>query len=645
MRNRTRQRPSPATADAGPHRDTADDRATGRVDRRPPPRAVRATRAAGLVAALPVLLIWACASDVEQTADERPVARPEAHAGRVEEALADRAARPDPAPPADRFEAEENASGDRATSVARAKSADHVETEVRAWATAAAPPASAVAAQRHPGPPAYAPMTADTEAYPAFEASGIQRVATDPVSTFSVDVDTAAYANVRRMLEDGLLPPREAVRIEELINYFDYAYPQVARGAGFGLDVEVGPSPFDADRELLRIAIAAERPDRAHRVGRNIVLLVDSSGSMRAPDKLPLLQRALALLVRQFDAADRISLVTYAGSAAVVLPPTAGDRHGEILAAIDGLAAGGGTHGSAGISTAYALARQAWIDGGANRVILATDGDFNVGAADPAALEALIDRERRSGVGLTVLGFGTGNYDDEIAQRLAQHGDGIAAYVDSLQEARKVLVDELDGQLHGVGRDVKVQVEFNPRLVSEYRLIGYETRALRREDFDDDAVDAGDVGVGHQVTALYEITRTGSPGERFRPLRYGQERTAEAPRHERDARAGELAHVRMRWQPVDGGDAREKAVPVRADAVASRLDATGDDFRFSAAVAAFGEALRGGRRSGELDLAAVEALARDARGADPSGERSAFLGLVRLAAALAPADQRLGALE
>ena len=560
-----------------------------------------------------VALLVACAADPGGHARkaEPPPQADSAHAGRqVEEIVVTAAERSERGRPAPHVIAD---------AVSVAGSAVTMQQEL-----AALPHTSAVL---HPG-----------ESYPEFDASPIRVTRDTPVSTFSIDVDTAAWANIRRMLESGVLPGPDAVRIEEMINYFDYAWTRPAPGEDFAVHVERARSPFHSGRELMLVGIVAEDPPETRAVARNLVLLVDTSGSMRSPDKLPLLQRSMRLLVPQLGADDRVSIVTYAGNAGVALEPTPGNQHARILRTIDQLGAGGSTHGSAGIEAAYALARESFIEGGANRVILATDGDFNVGLSHPNQLESLISRHRAGGIGLTVLGFGTGNYQDTIAQRLAQKGDGIAAYIDSIGEARKVLVDELDSQLISIARDVKIQIEFNPAQVAEYRLLGYETRGLSREDFDDDSVDAGDVGAGHVVTALYEITRGDSDARSTRPLRY-------APTHEThgeptpSSRRDELAHLRLRWKAVRA-DADDFDPPSRLleRAIAATdvppFDRASNDFRFAAAVAGFGEQLRGGRRSGAFDLAEIERVARAARGEDPLGERAEFLSLVRTGAAL-----------
>ncbi|MEE4380968.1 MAG: von Willebrand factor type A domain-containing protein [Pseudomonadales bacterium] len=485
-------------------------------------------------------------------------------------------------------------------------------------------------------PPATVPV--DREGYEAFEDHGVLRVGEHPVSTFSIDVDSASYANVRRFLNQGQLPRGDAVRTEELVNYFDYGYPEPEGDAPFAVYTEVGPSPWHPERKLLHLGLQTERRAPEDVPASNLVFLVDVSGSMQAPDKLELLKASLKLLAARLRPQDRVAIAVYAGAAGIVLEPTAGDRKAEIVAALDQLRAGGSTHGSAGIQLAYALARQSFVEGGVNRVILATDGDFNVGTVNHEALEELVEREREAGVALTVLGFGTGNYQDGLMQRLAQIGDGNAAYIDTLSEARKVLVEELAATLEIVARDVKIQVEFNPARVAEYRLIGYETRALEREDFANDAVDAGEIGPGHTVTALYELALVGEGGALHEPLRYGDEAAART-------RAGldaELAHLRLRYKRPGAEESTLSTHPILAADVRARLADTSDAYRFAAAAAAFGQLLRGGDYTGAFAWDDVAALARDARGADPWGHRGEFLGLVGTAKALTPA--RVGSL-
>ena len=455
--------------------------------------------------------------------------------------------------------------------------------------------------------------------------------AEEPVSTFSIDVDTAAYAFMRASLNRGVLPPPDAVRVEELINYFPYDYaPPESRETPFALHVSLMPTPWNAATRLLHIGIKGYALAPETRPPANLVFLIDTSGSMDAPDKLPLLVNSFRLLLDALAPEDRVAIVVYAGAAGTVLEPTPVAERGRIAAALESLGAGGSTAGAEGIRQAYLLAERHFVEGGINRVILATDGDFNVGITDADALQGYIARKRESGVFLSVLGFGMGNYNDALMQRLAQKGNGSAAYIDTLSEARKVLVDEATSTLFPIASDVKIQVEFNPALVSEYRLIGYETRLLAREDFRNDKVDAGEIGAGHAVTALYEVTPAGSGAERIAPLRYGEK--------EEEAGAGhgdELATVAIRYKLPGAGTSTEIARHVTAgDAVESVADAPAD-VRFAAAVAAFGQLLRGGRYTEDYGYDDVIAAASAARGADPFGYRSEFLNLVRLAGSAA----------
>lgn len=482
-----------------------------------------------------------------------------------------------------------------------------------------------------PGHPVAPPPSEvrDRENYRHIEANPVRLAAEDPVSTFSIDVDTAAYSNVRRLLSRGALPPSDAVRVEELINYFSYDYPAPEADDAFEVVTELGPAPWHPGRKLLHIGIQGQRLAVDELPPANLVFLIDVSGSMRSPDKLDLLKASMKLLLKRLDADDRVAIAVYAGAAGAVLEPTPGDRHATIEAAIDRLAAGGSTNGGAGIQLAYALARQGFIADGINRVILATDGDFNVGTTSEERLEDLVARQRASGVALTVLGFGTGNYNDALMQRLAQSGNGHAAYVDTLNEARKVLVDELSSTLAIIASDVKIQLEFNPAVVAEYRLLGYETRLLDREDFNDDRVDAGDIGAGHSVTALYEITLHDSPARRIDPLRYGA-----APEPPPSARAGELAFLRLRYKSPGAAGSRLIERPLRLADGRRALADTSRDFRFAAAVAGFGALLRGGAGLEDFAYDDVIDLAGAARGPDPFGYRAEFLGLVRTAQAL-----------
>lgn len=461
--------------------------------------------------------------------------------------------------------------------------------------------------------------------FAAFDEGGVQIVADNPVSTFSIDVDTAAYAYVRRALEMGQMPPSDAVRVEELVNYFDYGYPTPTGDAPFETSVAVTASPWNAQNRLVHIGIQGEAVDLDAVPPANLVLLIDTSGSMDEPSKLPLLKRAFALLVNEMGPDDTISIVTYAGSAGVVLEPTPASEKATILQAIDDLVPGGSTAGAQGIEAAYRLAEKAMIEGGTNRVLLATDGDFNVGLSDPDGLESYIETKRDAGIFLSVLGFGTGNYNDAVMQSLAQAGNGNAAYIDSYSEARKVLVEEMGGTLLTIAKDVKIQVEFNPQTVSEYRLIGYETRALAREDFNNDAVDAGDIGAGHTVTAIYEITPVGARGS-VDPLRYGVDAAVAA-----GGDAGELGFLKLRYKAPDGDVSELIETPVRADADPAMAP---EDLDFATAVAAFGQKLRGSTHLRTMEWSEIRALAASAVGSDPTGRRAEFLRLVDIAESL-----------
>ncbi len=476
---------------------------------------------------------------------------------------------------------------------------------------------------------------ANTEKYRAFDDNPVRRTSTQPVSTFSIDVDTGSYANVRRMLHQGVRPPADAVRAEEFINYFDYGHPAPAsREAPFRVTTELAPAPWNAQRQLLMIGIKGYDVPKAELPPANLVFLIDTSGSMDQPDKLPLLKQSLAQLVPQLRAQDRVSIVVYAGAAGLVLPPTPGDRHGEILAALERLQAGGSTNGGAGIELAYAMAKQAFVEGGVNRVILATDGDFNVGTVDQGALETLVADRRKSGIALSTLGFGQGNYNDTMAERLADVGDGNHAYIDTLREARKVLVEEMQSTLLTIARDVKIQIEFNPAQVAEYRLIGYENRVLNNEDFANDKVDAGDIGAGHEVTALYELTPAGSDAARLPALRYGAAKPAET-KLAAAAKTGEIAHLRLRYKLPGASASRLIETPI----LRSQLKAEpGESLRFAAAVAAYADALRGGTRMDGWSWNAIAAAARGARGDDRWGERAEFLQLVDAARAATAAN-------
>ncbi len=462
----------------------------------------------------------------------------------------------------------------------------------------------------------------DRESFATAEANPVKVTAEEPVSTFSIDVDTASYALVRNMLTQGQLPPPEAVRIEEIVNYFTYAWPAPAAGEGpFRPTVSLAPTPWTPDTRLLTIALQGELPALADRPPLNLVFLVDTSGSMQDPDKLPLLKQSFRLMLGQLRPEDEVAIVTYAGSAGLALPPTAAAERETILAALDRMEAGGATAGQEGLEQAYAVAARMTGEGEVSRVLLATDGDFNVGLSDPEALERFVAQKRDSGTYLSVLGFGRGNLQDSVMQALAQNGNGTAAYIDTLSEAQKVLVDQLSGALFPIANDVKIQVEFNPAEVAEYRLIGYETRALRREDFNNDRVDAGEIGAGHAVTALYEITPAGSPAVLNDPLRYGEA----APTGE----GGELAFLRLRYKQPGEAESRLLEMPVT-----EAMSAESDDTRFAAAVAGFAQLLQGSTYTGGWGYDEAIALASAALGEDRFGYRREAVSLMRLAQSL-----------
>ncbi len=470
----------------------------------------------------------------------------------------------------------------------------------------------------------------DRENYGHFDSNPVKLVSEHPVSTFSIDVDSGSYANVRRILREGRLPPQDAVRIEEMLNYFAYDYRTPSgRRQPFRVTAEMAPAPWNHQKHLLHIGIKGFEMDRSQLPPSNLVFLVDVSGSMRSSDKLPLLKQALSELTQQMTYRDRISIVVYAGASGVVLQPTSGNDHGRISAALNNLYAGGSTNGAAGIRLAYQMAESAFIKGGVNRVILATDGDFNVGTTNFEALVNLVEQKRKTGISLTTLGFGTGNYNDRLMEQIADHGNGNYAYIDSVAEARKVLVDEIGSTLMTIARDVKIQIEFNPATVSEYRLIGYENRMLKREDFNNDKVDAGEIGAGHTVTALYEVTLAGHKGS-VDPLRYGKRASVKG-------KAGEIALLRLRYKQPQSKTNSDTSSLIEYPLHKRMIKKAGNttvNFRFSAAVAAFGDLLRGGTYSGSFGYDETLRLAASAKGRDRAGHRREFVELVRLAGRL-----------
>jgi len=573
---------------------------------------------------------------------ETPVAEPkpaETPATRVAPAAtpADESAADMPAPGQLRLRVDSEVELDPARLLAeRPKAAPPLARVLPQTERAEAPPAPAPLARMLPArPDAGAELSPPAENRDRFESAPdnpLKVTAEEPVSTFSIDVDTASYAWVRRALNEGRMPEPEAVRIEELINYFPYAYPRPeSREVPFSTSVSLMPTPWNPGTMLMQIGIQGYDLAPAERPDANLVFLIDTSGSMDAPDKLPLLLNAFRLLLGELRPTDQVAIVAYAGSAGVVLEPTPASEKAKILAALSRLHAGGGTAGGEGILAAYALAEAMTAEGETTRVMLATDGDFNIGVSDPEALTRLIAEKRDSGVFLSVLGFGEGNYNDALMQRLAQNGNGQAAYIDTLGEARKVLVEGVAGSLFPIAKDVKIQVEFNPATVAEYRLIGYETRALRREDFANDAVDAGEIGAGHSVTAIYEITPVDSPARLTEDLRYAPSAQTTTPGDTGD----ELAFVKLRYKLPDESESRLITRPVTP---ADRSDST--EARFAAAVAGFGELLKHSPYTGDLGYADIRRLARDALGEDPYGYRAEFLGLVRLAETLSGLDRR-----
>ena len=467
------------------------------------------------------------------------------------------------------------------------------------------------------------------EGYDRIYENEFMAVGANPLSTFGIDVDRASYSNVRRFIRGGQLPPADAVRIEELINYFTYDLPNPEEPDPFSVQTEVGPAPWNPMHRLVRIGIQGRRIDTEDLPPSNLVFLVDVSGSMQPANKLPLLKSALRMLVNQMRPQDRVAIVVYAGAAGLVLDPTSGEDKGTILEALSRLEAGGSTAGGAGLRLAYDVARRHHMEGGNNRVILATDGDFNVGPSSDSEMIRLIEQRRDEGTFLTVLGFGTGNLQDAKMEQVADHGNGNFAYIDSAHEARKVLVREFGGTLYTIAKDVKLQVEFNPARVQAYRLIGYENRMLAAEDFNDDRKDSGDLGAGHTVTALYEIIPTGvdtsTPIRGLDELRY--QRT-----HERDSlrESPELLFVKLRYKDPSGSRSRLLSHAVRDDDVVPS-----SDFTFAASVAAFGMVLRDSKYRGAVDLAAVLRWARGSVGRDREGYRREFVGMVEEAQRLA----------
>jgi Ca-activated chloride channel family protein len=467
--------------------------------------------------------------------------------------------------------------------------------------------------------------TADfnTEEYDRIYENEFLEALSNPLSTFSIDVDTASYSNVRRFIDNSQLPPQDAVRIEEFINYFNYDYPPPQDEHPFSISTELSECPWNTAHQLVHIGLQGRKVPKEQLPDSNLVFLLDVSGSMNEPTKLPLVKQGFKLLVEQLYEKDRIAIVVYAGAAGLVLPPTPGDNKAVILQAIDMLEAGGSTAGGEGIELAYQMAKENFIEGGNNRVILATDGDFNVGPSSDAELVRLIEEKRDEGIFLTILGFGTGNYKDSKMEQLADKGNGNYAYLDNIREAKKVLVSELAGTLLTIAKDVKIQIEFNPAKVKAYRLIGYENRMLAKEDFADDTKDAGELGAGHTVTALYELIPVDAD-EATRPtpeLKYQEtDLSAEAEQ------TNELMTVKLRYKRPDEDESILMVQPVLDESIS--LEQSSDNFKFSAAVAEFGLLLRDSQFKGDATYGQVLELAKAAKGQDEAGYRAEFIRLV-----------------
>jgi Ca-activated chloride channel homolog len=528
--------------------------------------------------------------------------------------------------------------GEEAAKMAAAPSAS-------APAAGSAPPASKSEARsataKTDAPPAEvkAEIPHNTEAYDRIEDNPFIRVTQEPLSTFSIDVDTASYANVRRFLTQHAMPPKDAVRIEEMVNYFPYAYEPPSGGEPFSVNVEITRCPWSAEHRLARIGLKGREIKLDKRPSANLVFLLDVSGSMNDPAKLPLLKSAMRMLVEKLGENDRVAIVVYAGAEGLALRSTSCDHKEEILSALEQLQAGGSTNGGAGITLAYNIAVQNFIPRGTNRVILCTDGDFNVGVTNQGDLTRLIEEKAKSKVFLSVLGFGAGNLKDSTMEKLADKGNGNYAYIDTLQEARKVLVEQMSGTLITIAKDVKIQVEFNPAKVGAYRLIGYENRLLKTQDFNDDKKDAGEIGAGHTVTALYELTPLGKEGDlpSVDPLKYSKPADSSAPPADRPASPESLT-VKLRYKAPEG-DVSRKIERGVVDEGRDYAQAT-EDFKFAAAVASFGMILRDSPHRGASSYDSVLELAEASRGSDASGYRKEFLELVRKARELAPTARK-----
>ena len=482
-------------------------------------------------------------------------------------------------------------------------------------------------------PPGYdpTPVQHNTEDYDHIAENRFLEVGNNPLSTFSIDVDAASYSNMRRFINNGQTPPKDAIRREEMVNYFDYEYPKVMGDHPFEVITEISDCPWKKENKLLHVGLQGLKMDAEALPASNLVFLIDVSGSMQAYNKLPLLQSSFKLLADQLRPQDKIAIVVYAGAAGVVLEPTSGSNTQKIKAAIDKLRAGGSTAGGEGIKLAYNVARENFVEGGNNRIILATDGDFNVGQSSDSELVRIIEKERESGVFLTVMGFGMGNYKDNKMQQLADKGNGNHAYIDNIKEAKKVLVNEFGGTLFTIAKDVKIQIEFNPTKVAGYRLIGYENRMLNKEDFNDDKKDAGELGAGHTVTALYEIIPAGVDSEYMASvddLKYQKTKVKSSA-----GNSDEMLTIKLRYKAPDGDKSKLIEKPVVDNSI--DLDRTSDNYRFSAAVASFGMLLRDSEFKGDATYANMIRLAKSAKGKDENGYRKELIEMMEMMKSLA----------
>jgi Ca-activated chloride channel family protein len=475
-------------------------------------------------------------------------------------------------------------------------------------------------------PGIYYPPQADNsnEGYAGISENGFKKPVQMPLSTFSIDVDKASYSNVRRYLNQGSLPPADAVRVEEMINYFGYDYPQPTGEHPFKIVYELGECPWNKDNKLLHIGLQGKKFLSKEVPPSNLVFLIDVSGSMSDENKLPLLKKAFKLLVSQLREEDRVAIVVYAGSSGIVLPSTSGDQKDRILSALEQLQSGGSTAGSAGLKLAYKVAEDNYMEDGNNRIIIATDGDFNIGPSSNNEMEQMIVKYREKGIFISVAGFGMGNYKDDKMEIIADKGNGNYSYIDNLMEAKKVFINEFSSTLYTIAKDVKIQIEFNPAYVAEYRLVGYENRLLNEEDFENDKKDAGEMGAGHTVTALYEIVPTGSKNAYTRNLKYQKnEEVAVIPGN------GEFASIKFRYKKPDGDKSILIEETIPSETIS--LDDASDNFKFSAAVAGFGMLLRNSEYKGDMDFEKVLSLARSYKGKDFDGYRTEFINLVELA--------------